>query len=86
MAPLLQPFVCTDAPQALAEVAVEAAFDLSRGEPSTLVLLHAAEAHTLPGADPTAEQVAVVRETETYLAAAADGLANRGIKGVETGV
>ena len=86
MAPLLQTFVCTDAPQALAEAAVEAALDLSRGEPSTLVLLRAAEAHTLPGAEPTDEQVAVVREAETYLAAIADGLARRGIEGVETGM
>jgi nucleotide-binding universal stress UspA family protein len=71
---------------ALAEVGLEAALDLSRGEPYTLVLLHAAEAHTLPGADPAAEQVAVVREAESYLAAIADGLAKRGIEGVETGV
>jgi hypothetical protein len=71
---------------ALAGAAVEAPLDLSRGEPSTLVLLPAAEAHTLPGADTTAEQGAVVREAEPYLPAVANGPAKRGIKGVETGV
>jgi hypothetical protein len=55
------------------------------GEPSTLVLLRAAEARTLPGADPTDEQVAVV-EAETCLAAVADGIGRRGIKDVETAV
>ena len=71
---------------ALAEAAIEAALDLGRGMPSQLILLRAAEAHTLPGADPTDEQVAVVREAEQYLAAVADRLAKRGVKGVDTGV
>lgn len=71
---------------ALAEAAIEAALDLGHGTPSTLILLRAAEAHTLPGADPTDDQVAVVREAEQYLAAVADRLTKRGVKGVDTGV
>jgi nucleotide-binding universal stress UspA family protein len=71
---------------ALAEAAIDAALDLRGGAPSTLILLRAAEAHTLPGADPTEEQVAVVREAETYLAAVSDRLAKRGGGNVETGV
>jgi nucleotide-binding universal stress UspA family protein len=71
---------------ALAEAAIEAALDLGHGTPSRLILLRAAEAHTLPGADPTDDQVAVVREAEQYLAAVADRLTKRGVKGVDTGV
>jgi len=71
---------------ALAEAAIDAALDLGSSPASTLILLRAAEAHTLPGADPTDEQVAVVREAETYLAAVAERLAKRGVKDVETGV
>jgi len=71
---------------ALAEAAIEAALDLGRATPSKLILLRAAEAHTLPGADPTEEQVAVVREAEQYLAAIADRLTKRGAKDVDTSV
>jgi nucleotide-binding universal stress UspA family protein len=71
---------------ALAEAAIEAALDLRRGMPSKLMLLRAAEAHSLPGADPTDEQVAVVREAEEYLAAVADSLTKRGVKNVDTSV
>jgi nucleotide-binding universal stress UspA family protein len=70
----------------LAEAAIDAALDISGGASSALILLRAAEAHTLPGADPTDEQVAVVREAETYLAAVSDRLAKRGVGNVETGV
>ena len=71
---------------ALAEAAIEAALDLGHGMASKLVLVRAAEAHTLPGADPTDEQVAVVREAEEYLAAVAERLTMRGVKDVDTGV
>jgi hypothetical protein len=54
--------------------------------PTLDFLLRGAETQTLPGANPADEQVAVVRETETYLAAVAHGLAKRGTKGVVTGV
>jgi len=71
---------------ALAEAAIDAALDLGGGTAPRLVLLRAAEAHTLPGADPTDEQVAVVREAEEYLAAVAERLAKRGLKDVDTSV
>jgi len=71
---------------ALAEAALDAALDLGRGGSPALMLLRAAEAHTLPGADPTDEQVAVVREAEEYVAAVADRLAKRGVTRVETSV
>ena len=71
---------------ALAEAAIDTALDLSGGSPSTLVLLRAAEAHTLPGADPTDEQVAVVRDAESYLARITQRLAQRGITNVESAV
>lgn len=71
----------------LAEAAIDTALDLTQGgAPYTLILLRAAEAHTLPGADPTDEQVAVIREAETYLAAVSERLAKRGLKSVETSV
>jgi nucleotide-binding universal stress UspA family protein len=70
----------------LAEAAIDAALDLGRDRSSKLVILRAAEAHTLPGADPTDEQVAVVREAEEYLAAVADRLTKRGVKDVDTSV
>ena len=69
---------------ALAEAALDAALDLGHGGASTLVLLRAAEAHTLPGADPTDDQVLVVREAEQYVAAVADRLAKRGVTRLET--
>jgi len=52
----------------LAAAAIDTAIDLAAGTPITLVLIRAAEAHTIPGADPTDEQVQVVREAEEYLA------------------
>lgn len=70
----------------LAEAAIDAALDLGRDRSSKLVLLRAAEAHTLPGADPTDEQVAVVREAEEYLSAVAERLTKRGVKDVDTSV
>src|ERR1700693_4807253 len=63
----------------LAEAALTAALDFGRGEATTLMLLRAAEAHTLPGADPTDEQVTVVREAEEYLAAVRDRRARQGV-------
>lgn len=70
---------------ALAEAAIDQALDITKGA-ATLILLRAAEAHTLPGADPTDEQVAVVQEAETYLTDVTERLAKRGITSVETGV
>ena len=70
----------------LAEGAIQTAAGLARESGAALVLLRAAEAHTLPGADPTDAQVAVVREAEEYLTAVAARLGEEGIKGVETSV
>ena len=70
---------------ALAESAIAKAMDLAGGE-STLMLLRAAEAHALPGVDPTEAQVDVVREAEEYLAGVAARLKEQGIDSVETSV
>jgi nucleotide-binding universal stress UspA family protein len=70
----------------LAESAIAKAVEVAGDRPVTLMLLRAAEAHTLPGMDPTEAQVEVVREAEEYLATVAAGLKERGIKGVETSV
>jgi len=70
----------------LAEAAIDMAIDLAAGAPVTLSLLRAAEARTLPGADPTDMEVHVVREAEDYLASVRDRLAQRGITDVDTSV
>ena len=70
----------------LAEAAIDAALDLGRGTPCKLMLLRAAEAHVLTGADPTDEKVGVVREAEQYLDGVVARLAKRGIKDVDTSV
>jgi nucleotide-binding universal stress UspA family protein len=70
---------------ALAESAIAKATEVA-GNESTLMLLRAAEAHTLPGVDPTEAQVEVVREAEEYLAAVAARLKEQGIDRVETSV
>jgi nucleotide-binding universal stress UspA family protein len=70
----------------LAESAVAKAVEVAGDRSVTLMLLRAAEAHTLPGIDPTEAQVEVVREAEEYLATVAAGLKRQWIKGVETSV
>ncbi len=70
---------------ALAESAVGKALELADGS-ATLMLLRAAEAHTLPGMDPTEAQVQVVSEAEAYLADVAARLTAQGVKSVETSV
>jgi nucleotide-binding universal stress UspA family protein len=52
----------------LAEAALAPAVELARERGAKLLLLRAAEAHTLPMADPTEAQVAAVRDAEQYLA------------------
>ncbi len=46
---------------------------------AAVMLIRAAEAHTLPGGDPTDMQVEVVREAEEYLARVAARLPRDGI-------
>ena len=68
----------------LAETAVYRAVDLARETGAKVVLLRAAEAHRLPGVDPTDAQVAVVQEAEEYLAAVKARLEEGAFKNVET--
>ena len=69
---------------ALAEAAFAEAVDVAKRHGATLVLLRAAYATTLPAADPTDSQVAVVREAETYLAEIAERARAAGVPTVET--
>lgn len=70
----------------LAEAALARAAELAAGGDGTLMLIRAAEAHTLPGVDPTEAQVEVVQEAEEYLGAVAARLERDGLKRVETSV
>jgi len=60
----------------LAEAAMWKAAEMANG--GTVSLLRAAEAHTLPGADPVDAQVTAVREAEEYLASALKRLEQQG--------
>lgn len=71
---------------ALAELALPKAIELARGARGALLLLRAAEAHTLPGVDPTDAQVRVVEEAEAYLAHVAARLETADGPPVETSV
>ncbi|MGH7301941.1 MAG: universal stress protein [Candidatus Rokuibacteriota bacterium] len=53
---------------------------------TTLIILRAAEAGTLPGVDPTDAQVAAVREAEQYLEFVAARLRDEGVPLVRTSV
>jgi nucleotide-binding universal stress UspA family protein len=70
----------------LAEAALTKATEWARDGAATLILLRAAEAHTLPGVDPTDAQVEVVQEAEEYLALVARRLKKEGVANVETSV
>ena len=70
---------------ALAESALNQAVALA-AEGATLILLRAAEAHTLPGVDPTEAEVQVVHEAEQYLDEIAVRLRAQGLKDVQTSV
>ena len=69
----------------LAEHAVGKVVELA-ADGAVVMLLRAAEAHGLPGVDPTDMQVEVVREAEEYLARVAARLERDGIKDVQTSV
>ncbi len=71
---------------ALAEAALPKAAELAESSGSKLLLIRAAEAHTLPGVDPTEAQIKVVQEAEDYLAQVGDRLGALGVKDVETSV
>src|SRR3989304_6657666 len=70
----------------LAEAALGQAVDLGGAAGVAYSLLRAAEAHTLPGADPVEAQVSAVREAEEYLEGVARRLRERGVRAVETHV
>src|SRR3989304_10270053 len=71
---------------ALAEAALPKAVEMAESSGAKLLLIRAAEAHTLPGVDPTEAQIKVVREAEDYLAQVGDRLAALGLKDVENSV
>lgn len=70
----------------LAETALPKAAELAAASGARLLLVRAAEAHTLPGLDPTDAQIKVIREAETYLGAVRDRLGAQGLGKVETSV
>jgi nucleotide-binding universal stress UspA family protein len=70
----------------LAESAIAKALEVAGPRDTTLMLVRAAEAHTLPGLDPTEAQVEVVREAEEYLGTVAARLKEQGVSKVETSV
>src|SRR3972149_7022005 len=70
----------------LAEAALWKAVDLGGADGAAYSLLRAAEAHTLPGADPVEAQVSAVRAAEEYLEGVARRRRERGVRAVETHV
>lgn len=70
----------------LAEAALPKAREMAELSGARLLLLRAAQAHNLPGVDPTNAQVKVVQEAEEYLARVGDRLAAQGFKQVECSV
>jgi len=70
----------------LAETALTPAVDLAREHGARLVLLRAAEAHSLPMADPTEAQVQAVRAAEDYLTDARGRVGRAGVGDVDTSV
>jgi nucleotide-binding universal stress UspA family protein len=70
----------------LAEAALPTACDFAARDGSTISLLRAAEAMTLPGGNTVDAQVTAIREAEEYLAAVVRRLADKGIGGAETHV
>jgi nucleotide-binding universal stress UspA family protein len=70
----------------LAEAAIWTAVDLAEKEGATIILLRAAEAHAMPGADAVEAQVIAIREAEEYLTAAVRRLKDRGCRHVQSHV
>lgn len=70
----------------LAEAALPEAVEMAESSGAELLLLRAAQVHSLPGVDPTDAQVKVVQEAEEYLAGVADRLADLGFKSVDCSV
>jgi nucleotide-binding universal stress UspA family protein len=70
----------------LAEAALPRAVELARAAEARLLLLRAAEAHTLPGLDPTAAQIQVVEDADTYLTDVAERVSTLGVRNIDTSV
>jgi nucleotide-binding universal stress UspA family protein len=67
----------------LAEAALAPAVELAREAAAKMVLLRAAQTHTLPLADPIDAQVQVMREVDDYLAAARARVQAAGVTDIE---
>ena len=70
----------------LAEAAIPAAVAAVTSRSSTLVLVRAAEARTLPGTDPIEAQIDAVQEAEVYLAPVKTRLEQQEVAKVEANV
>jgi nucleotide-binding universal stress UspA family protein len=70
----------------LAEAALPKAVEVAEISGAELLLLRAAQVHSLPGVDPTDAQVKVVQEAEEYLAGVAGRLTDLGFKKVDCSV
>jgi nucleotide-binding universal stress UspA family protein len=69
----------------MAEAAIAPALDMAQAG-SSLILMRAADARTLPGTDVIAAQIQAVGEAETYLAGVKEKLEKTGVRGIETHV
>lgn len=70
----------------LAEAAITRATETAASKASTLMLMRAAEARTLPGTDVIDAQIEAVREAEAYLAGVKAKLESQGVQKVEANV
>ena len=70
----------------LAEAAIARATEAAASKSSTLMLVRAAEARTLPGTDLIGAQIEAVQEAEGYLAAVKAKLEKQGVQKIEANV
>jgi nucleotide-binding universal stress UspA family protein len=70
----------------LAEAAIARAVETAASRSSTLMLMRAAEARTLPGTDVIEAQIEAVREAVAYLASVKAKLESQGVQKVEANV
>ena len=70
----------------MAELAIAEARQMARSDSSILMLVRAANARIMPGADVIDAQIVAVREAEEYMAALADKLQKEGVPRIETHV
>jgi len=70
----------------MAEAALAPALQMAQAGSSLLVLMRAANARTMPGADVIGAQILAVQEAEEYLAALKDKLEKQGAGRIETHV